>query len=110
MMQFETIQKLGRDNVEAAMTSFGALTRGVQSAAVEAAEFAKRSFEQGSSTMEKLVGARTLDSAVEIQGAFLRSSYESFVAQATRMGELAANTAKDAFAPVETLVSKNVRA
>lgn len=107
MMQLDNVQKLGKDSVEAAMKSFGAVGRGVQSAALEAAEFAKRSVEQTAATAEKLVGARTLESVLQIQGEYVRSSYEGLVSQATKMGELATNTAKEAFAPVEGLVAKN---
>ena len=106
MTQFDNLQKLGKDSIDAAMTSFGAMSRGLQSAAVEAAEFAKRSFEQGTSTVEKLVGARTVDAAFQIQGDYLRSYYEAVVAQTTKMGEIATATAKEAYAPVEGLVAK----
>ena len=105
-MQFDSFQNFGKDGVDAAMTSFGAFSRGVQSAAVEAVDYAKRSFEQSSQTVEKLAGARTLDTAVAIQNEYLRSAYEGFVAQATKMGELAASTAKEVYAPVEGLVAK----
>lgn len=106
MMQFDTMQKFGKDGADAVLKSFGALSKGAQTAAVETADFAKRSFEQGSATAEKLVGVRTMDRAMEIQGEFLRMSYEGLVAQATKMGELAANTVKEAYAPVEGLVAK----
>jgi hypothetical protein len=88
------------------MKSFGAVSRGVQSAAHEAAEYAKRSSSRAQSHGEKLVGARTLESVLQIQGEYLRSSYEGLVSQATKMGELATNTAKEAFAPVEGLVAR----
>ena len=106
MMQLDGFQKFGKDGLDAAMTSFGALSRGLQSAVVEAADYAKRSFEQSSSTVEKLAGARNVETALQIQGEYLRSAYESFVAQATKMGELTASTAKEAYAPVEVLVTK----
>ena len=34
MMQFDTFQKFGKESMDAAMTSFGAFSRGIQSAAV----------------------------------------------------------------------------
>jgi hypothetical protein len=105
-MQFDTFQKFSKDSVDAALTSFGALSRGIQSAAVEAADYAKRSFEQSSQTVEKLVGARTVETALEIQGEYLRSAYEGFVSQTTKMGELTSATVKEAYAPVEGLVAK----
>jgi hypothetical protein len=105
-MQFDNVQKLSKDNVEAAMKSFGAISKGLQTVAVELADYAKRSFEQSTATVEKLVGVRTLDKALEIQTEFARTSYEGLVAQASKIGELYKNTAKEAYAPIETLVSK----
>ena len=110
MIQFDTMQKFGKDGTDAATRSFGALSKGLQAAAAETADYAKRSFEMGSATVEKLVGVRTLDRAVEIQGEYVRTSYEGLVAQASRMGELAANTAKEFFSPLEGLVAKTAPA
>ena len=107
MVQLDTVQKFGKDGADAAMRSFGAVSKGAQSAAVEVADYAKRSFEQGSAAAEKLAGVRTLDKVLEIQTDYLRSSYESFVSQVGKMGELATATAREAFAPMESLVAKN---
>jgi hypothetical protein len=108
-MQFD-FQKLGKDNVEAAMASLGAVSKGAQAAAVEMASFAKSSFERGSAAAEKLAGVRTLDKAVEIQTDYLKSSYESLVAQASKLGELYANVAREAYAPVETMLARPAQA
>ncbi len=107
MMQFDQIQKLGKDNADAALKSFGAISKGAQAIAVESADFAKKSFEQGTATIEKLAGAKTLDKAFEIQTAYVRSAYEGIVAQSTRMGELYAGLAKEVFKPYETVVAKS---
>jgi hypothetical protein len=106
MIQFDQIQKFGKDNADAALKSFGAASKGAQAIAVESADFAKKSFEQGTATIEKLVGAKTLDKAFEIQADYVRSAYEGVVAQTTKIGELYASLAKDVFKPYETFVSK----
>lgn len=105
-MQFDNFPSFGKDNMDAAMKSFGVLSKGVQAAAVEAADYAKRSFEQGSATVEKLAGARSFDRAVEIQVEYARGAYEGFVSQASKMGELATATVREAFAPVEGIYAK----
>ena len=105
MQQFDNIQKLGKDNVDAALKSFGAVSKGAQAIAVETADFAKKSFEQSTATVEKLLGAKTLDKAIEIHTDFLKSTYEGLVAQSTKIGELYANVAKDAFKPYEGIVA-----
>ncbi len=109
MIQFDQIQKLGKDNTDAALKSFGAVSKGAQAIAVESADFAKKSFEQGTATIEKLVGAKTLDKAIEIQTDYVRSAYEGLVAQSTKMGQLYANLAKDVFKPYETVVAKGAK-
>ena len=106
MQQFDQIQKFGQENVDAAMKAFGTVSKGAQAIAVEATDYAKKSFEQSSATFEKLLGAKSLDKAIEVQTDFLKSAYEGFVAQSTKMGELYANVAKDAFKPYEGLVAK----
>ena len=105
IQQFDTIQKFGKDNVDAALKSFGTVSKGAQTIAVETADYAKKSFEQRTATLEKLVGAKTLDKAIEIQTDFVKSAYEGFVAQSTKLGELYAILAKEAFKPYEGLVA-----
>jgi phasin family protein len=105
IQQIDQIQKLGKDNVDAALKSFGVVSKGAQAIAVEAADYAKKSFEQSTAVVEKLVGAKTLDKAIEIHTDFLKSAYEGFVAQSTKVGELYASLAKDAFKPYEGLVA-----
>ena len=96
--------------MDATLKTFGAVSQGAQAIAVEATDFAKKSFEQGTATLEKLVGAKSLDKAFEIQTDYVRSAYEGFVAQSTKMGELYANLAKDAFKPFEGVVARGTAA
>ena len=106
MMQFDNVQKLSKDGVDAAMKSFEVLSKGAQSAAVDAGDFAKRSYEQGASAMQKLAGVRTLDKAMEVQTEFMRASYDNLVAHATKLGTAYTAMAKEAFAPVEAMMTK----
>ena len=105
MQQFDTIQKFSKDNVDAALKSFGVVSKGAQAIAVETADFAKKSFEQSTATFEKLIGAKSLDKALEIHTDYLKTAYEGFVAQSTKLGELYTNLAKEAFKPYEGLVA-----
>ncbi len=107
MQQFDQIQKFGQENVDAAMKAFGTVSKGAQAIAVETADYAKKSFEQSTATLEKLLGAKTLDKAIEVQTDYLKSAYEGFVAQSTKMGELYTNLAKEAFKPYEGFAAKS---
>ena len=50
--------------------------------------------------------AKSLDKAFEVQSDYAKTSYEGFVAQATKMGELYTDLAKEAYKPFEDAVAK----
>jgi hypothetical protein len=62
--------------------------------------------ESNSAFVEKLLGAKSCDTAIQIQSEYWKTSYASFVAQATKIGELYSNLAKEAFKPAETAFTK----
>src|SRR5579862_6702258 len=100
-MTAEDMQKLGKDSVDVALTSLSAWTRNVQAIAVEIADFSQKSLAGSAAAWEKLVEAKSLERAVEVQGQYLKSSYEDFVAQAAKVGELYADLARDACKPFQ---------
>ena len=97
MIQIDTIQKFSKDNADAALKSFGVVSKGAQAIAVETADYAKKSFEQSTATLEKLVGAKTLDKAIEIQTEFAKQAYETFVKDAQKIRELYSGLARQSF-------------
>jgi hypothetical protein len=97
----DELQQFGKDNVDATMRSFGALSKSWQAISVEWADYSKRVFEQSTATTEKLLGAKSLEKAVEIQSDYVKSAYEGFVAEATKLGELYSDLAREAYKPLE---------
>jgi hypothetical protein len=106
LTNFDDFQKLGKDNMDVAMKQFGTVSKGWQAIATEFADFSKKSFEEGSATLEKLIGAKSVEKAIEIQTAYAKSSYEAFVAEATKMGELYTELAKETYKPFEGVLAK----
>jgi hypothetical protein len=103
---FDEVQKLSKDSMDATMKSFGAVTKTSQAIAAEFTDYSKKSFEDGSKVLEKLFGAKSLDKAIEIQTDYAKTAYEGFVAQATKMGELYAELAKETYKPFEAYAVK----
>lgn len=106
MMNFDTIQKQNQETFDVAVKSLNAMSKGFQDMAKEAADYAKQSFETSSAATEKLMASKSLDKAFEVQSEFAKSTYESFVSQATKMGELYADIAKEAYKPFEKAMPK----
>ena len=102
----DEMQKVGKDNVEAAMKAFGVTSKGFQAIAAEVTNYSKKSFEDGTAAVERLLGAKTLEKAIEIQSEYAKTAYEGFVAQATKLGELYAGLAKEAYKPFEGYLAK----
>jgi hypothetical protein len=102
----EEVQQLGKDNMDATLKSFGAWSKSMQAIAIELADYSKRAFEQGTAVTEKLIGAKSLDKAFEVQSDYVKNSYEGFVTQATKLGELYADLAKEAYKPFESQFGK----
>ena len=102
----EDMQKLGKDNMDVAMKSFGTFSKGVQSLAVEFADYQKKSFDEGTAALEKLMAAKSLDKAIEVQTDYVKSAYEGMVGQMTKMSELYVDMTKDAYKPFEGVVGK----
>ncbi len=103
---FEDYQKASQDGLNKTMESFGTCSKGLQAIAVESADFSKKSFEAGAAHVEALAGVKSLDKAFEAQSEFVKTAYEGAVAQATKLGELYADLAKDLTKPFEALVPK----
>jgi hypothetical protein len=102
----EDMQKLGKDNVDATMKAFGAYSKGLQAIAVELTDYSKKIFEEGTAATEKLIGAKSLEKAFEVQSDYVKSAYEGFVAQSAKLGDLYAALAQEAVKPFEIYAAK----
>ena len=94
------------ESANAATTSFGVVSKGVQAIATEVADYSKKSFEHGTATLESLLGAKSLEKAIEIQSDYVKTAYEGFVAQSSKLGELYTDLAKETYKPLEGMIAK----
>ncbi len=106
MMQgFEDTGKFGKEFMDNQLKSFAVASKNMQAISAEAADYAKKAFETGTATFEKLLAAKSFDKALEIQADYAKQAYEGFVAQSTKMGDLYAEMAKQAYKPFESIVA-----
>ncbi|HET7850955.1 MAG TPA: phasin family protein [Pseudolabrys sp.] len=103
---FEDFQQASKENVDVALKSWGALSKGTQAIAVEVADYSKKAFEDGTAALEKLFGVKSLEKAIEVQTNYAKTAYEGFVAEATKLGELYTDLAKETYKPFESLLAK----
>ena len=103
---FEEFQKFGKQQFEALTAASTTVAKGLQEIATETTDYSKKAFAANSAVVEKLLGARDVETAIQIQTEFAKTAYEGFVAEATKIVELYAKLATEAFKPVETAYAK----
>ncbi len=102
MKSFEDFQGFGKEGVEAYVASATAMTKGFQAIAAEAADYSRKSFEKGAQTVEKVLAAKSLDKAFEIQQGYAKEAYEAYMGEMNKLGELYIAAAKEAYKPFES--------
>ncbi len=103
---FEEMQKIGKENTETALKSFGSVSKGFQAIAAEMADFTKKSFEDGTTAAGKVMSAKSIDKVFEAQTDYMKASYEGMVGEMSKIGELYADVAKDFYKPFEDTLGK----
>lgn len=103
---FEGMQKASKDSIDQTMKSFDAMGKGMQALAVETADYSKKSYDSGTAALEKLMSAKTIEKAVEVQSEYVKSAYEGYVGEMTKLGAMMTEFAKDAYKPFEGLFGK----
>ena len=97
---FEDFQNFSKQQLEAFTAASTTCMKGLQELAAESTDYAKKAFTASSAVYEKLLGARSVESAIQIQSEYVKQAYEGFVAQASKVSELYAKVASDAMRPV----------
>ena len=105
MLKIEDFQKLSQANIDATVKAFGEWNKGIQSLAAEMTDYTKRSFEEGTATFEKLLSAKSVEQAFEIQTGYAKRAYDGYMHQMSKIGSLYADLAKEAYKPVEKALS-----
>lgn len=105
LKNFDGVQ-FSQETLDTAVKNFNTATKSVQAIAVELAEYSKKSFEESAAVLEKMLGAKSLEKAIELQQEYVKNSYEGFMAKAAKVGELYGDLAKEAYKPYENLFGK----
>ncbi len=96
-LNFLEFPGFSKNPFEAISKTTKSTTKALQVIAAETTDFSKKSFEKSRVLAEKLIGVKKIDEAIQLQSEYAKSAYEDFVAQATKIGGLYSDLAKDAF-------------
>jgi hypothetical protein len=85
------------------------VSKGFQAIAATVVDYSKNSFEDGTRAFEQLMGAKSFEQVWEIQSQYAKKAFDAYVAQASKVGEMYVNLARNAFQPVEQAAAKTAR-
>ncbi|MGD9802157.1 MAG: phasin family protein [Hyphomicrobiaceae bacterium] len=101
---FDDMQKMNQAGIDTAMKMMGEWGKSWQAIAAEMTDYTKRSFEDGTQTLEKLMTAKSAEQAFEIQSTYARRAYDDYMHQMTKLGTMYSELAKEAYRPVERVM------
>lgn len=108
-LSFEDFQNFSKQQVEAATAFATTMSKGLQEIAAETADYSKQSLAAGAEAIERLMGAKSVETAVQIQTDYAKSAYEGFVAKSTKINEIFAKLAADAIKPAQNVFSAGAK-
>jgi hypothetical protein len=99
-------QRMSKEGFDAALRSYGELNKGFQAITAKVTDYSKKAFEDATRAFEQLVGSKSIEQAIEIQSQYAKKAYDTWIAEASKIGEMYAAVARDAYKPVEKAVTK----
>src|SRR2546423_10011659 len=103
---FEVIEYAGNGQLNGVTMDLSSFSTVLHAIFAEGADYTKKSVESRLAVVEKLLGAKSLETVIQIQSEYAKTSYAAaFVAQAAKMGELHSNLAKAVFKPAELAIA-----
>jgi phasin family protein len=94
-----------KKNLEAVAASVSAAARGAETLGAQAVAYSKTAFETQVNAAKALAAAKTPHELFELQSAFAKSAFESYVGELGRFSEAFAATVKDSLKPINARVT-----
>lgn len=91
---------LGKKNIEAAVESVTAATRGAEALSAQALAYSKKSWEYGVNAAQALASAKSVQEVIELQTAFAKTAMEAYLAEVTKATDTLSASVKDSFKPI----------
>jgi hypothetical protein len=97
--EIDTLQKLSDEEFEAVAATASSWAESLQRLTAEAADYSKKSFDNGSVFLKSLLGARSLSTVVDVQTSYTETAYANYLAHLVKMGDLYRNLLEAASGP-----------
>ena len=98
---YEQAFVFGKDNAEAVLKSATLAGKGVEAITSEVFAYSRQSVEESVAATKAMLGSKSVQELLELQSDYVKSAFETYVAEMNRMRDLAMTVAKDAAEPLQ---------
>jgi len=97
----EDVAEFNRQNMEAFVAASKRAAKVAEEMNAEFAAFAKKSYEDGIAAFKDMQNVQSVNELFEKQSQVAKTSFDTFVAQATKMNEMVSGATKECFEPFQ---------
>lgn len=96
---YDAVVSYNKDTAEAVMKSATTAGKSIESINSEIYSYSKQSIEDGVAATKAVLGSKSVHEAFEFQTDYAKSAFEAYVAELSKISELATAATKDTYAP-----------
>jgi phasin family protein len=105
---YEELAVFGKQNVDAVLQSQTIVAKGVEEMSKALLAFSQASLEVGVAAGKAMLGVKTVRELVDLQTNFAKSSFDTMVAEGTKLSEMGVKVANEALEPINARVNAAV--
>ncbi|MGE4220963.1 MAG: phasin family protein [Alphaproteobacteria bacterium] len=108
MKGYDEFTALNQATLDAFMKASNVLVKGYEDIGKEYFKFAQASAEASAEAAKSMMSAKTLKEVVDLQSGYARSSFDTLVAEGTKLNEMTVKVANEAIQPIQTQFNKTM--
>lgn len=108
MKSYDDVVAFNQNNFDAIVASGTVFAKGFEQLTKQYVAFSSESFESAVAASKKIVAAKTVNEAVDMQTNIAKTAWEKAVAEGQKMSDLSTGIIKEAFAPIADRVQATV--
>lgn len=105
MKGFDEFATFNKKTMDALMQSANATTKGFEALTAEALSFQKQSLEEAMTASKAAMSSRSVQEFIEVNTDFAKNSFDAYVGQVTKFGDMFTKASKDAIEPINNRFS-----
>jgi phasin family protein len=102
---FDEMTKLQKENVDAFVQASTVVARAFEDMGKAYMAYAQAAADMSLATGKAMLGAKTLHEVVDLQNEFAKTSFDSLLAETTKLSELSLKAANEAMEPIQARVN-----